>query len=249
MIGKKIVIKQQPKRKLKGVADIVFVIDNSRSMRKFINELRSRINDFINTVGSNPQLSWLDYRLGIVCATVKKEKASYMPYFYELNFTSNIEEFKKALGNIPLGGNEFTLPAIDRALDFPWRKATRIVIVFTDETIDTGYDPEYQKRQFPLLRKKIKNLHITLFLIAPKCKEYEELATLPKSIVSFLKDKKDFEDLSFINTVLQFMGKTVSQSLVTDYKSQEVLNKEIYPIYPLKRKVVINLINPQNKEV
>jgi len=222
MINNPQIIQQNTQKRMKGVCDIVFVIDLSGSMIPFIEGLKSHIENFIDSLKSgNQNISSLDYRLGIV--------AHNNWGFYVLDFTSDINRFKKALEQLGPDGNEFTLPAIDRALDFPWRKATRIIASFTDEPFEGGHEPKFQKSKFDELKKKINDLHIHLYFMSPQCDVYEELAKVPRTICSWFNDTFETYDFS---ELLNTMGKTLSASL-----SQQDASKNPNPdLYSLRGK-------------
>ena len=231
MINNPQIIQQNTQKRMKGVCDIVFVIDLSGSMIPFIEGLKSHIENFIDSLKSgNQNISSLDYRLGIV--------AHNNWGFSVLDFTPDINRFKKALEQLePELANEFTLPAIDRALDFPWRKATRIIASFTDEPLkigtddpfETGYEPEFQISKLDELKKKINDLHIHLYFMSPQCDVYEELAKVPRTICSWFNDTFETYDFS---ELLNTMGKTLSASL-----SQQDASKNPNPdLYSLRGK-------------
>ncbi len=209
-------------RKAKASADIVFCIDSSGSMSPCIEGVKNHIESFITGLISNPQFD-LDWRLGIVS------------YDYEvfriLEFTEDIERFRSALQKIEAGGDELTFPALDWSLDFPWRPhAHKIIVLFTDEPLEDGDDPDYQRSKMDLLFEKIVKLRCMVYFVGPSCEEYEKIATLPRCYFEPLEQHEDFFKIGF-DKVLERIGKTISQSI--SYQGQstsEYVPKDIYGI-------------------
>ncbi len=226
-------IKQQPKeKKIKGVADIVFCIDASGSMSPCIEGVKEHIKKFIDGVSSNPQLSFVDWRLGIIAHDCTR--------FYIMDFVSDINRFKEALGKIKAGGNEFTLPALDWSLDFPWReKAHRIVVLFTDEPLEGGYEPEFQRSKMKELCEKIVSLKCMIYFVGPSCPEYIEICNLPKCVFEEISGHEDFYKKGF-DKVLERIGKTLSYTILSS--QQPVSMKIEKDIYKIKEKIKIEKI-------
>jgi hypothetical protein len=217
-------IKQQKReRKIKGVADIVFCIDASGSMEPCIEGVKKHIEKFLDGVSSNPQLSYLDWRLGIV--------AHDSEHFYIMDFTTDLSRFKDALKRIETGGNEFTLPALDWSLDFPWRNDShKIIVLFTDEPLETGAEPDFQRLKMKELYEKIVSLRCMVYFVGPSCPEYEEFAKLPRCFFEEIKGHKDFYKVGF-DKVLERIGKTISGSILsTQQPSKPNIPKDIYNI-------------------
>jgi hypothetical protein len=216
-------------RKQKGIADIVFCIDASGSMSSVIEGLKQNIENFVDNLDTNQQISSLDLRLGIL--------AHDQDTFYKLNLTNSISDFKGALRKIETGADEFTLPALDWALDFPWRKATRIVVAFTDEPLRGGHDVALQKSKIEELMKKIGQLRVCLFFVGMECSEYKQIIEYtPKADGILVTDDRIFSSYEF-KGLLATMGKTLSKSLNQQNISTEVL-KDIYNVGN-----IINLVN------
>ena len=198
-------ISQQPKeRKGRGIADIVFCIDASGSMEPCIEGVKEHIEKFIDGVSSNPQIS-VDWRLGILAHDSEK--------FYILDFTNDIFRFKNALKKIKTGGQEFTLPALDWSLDFPWREnAHKIIVLFTDEPLEDGEDPDFQRSKMKDLYEKIVSLQCMVYFVGPECPEYREIEKLPRCIFESISGHSDFYKVGF-DEVLERIGKSLSASI------------------------------------
>ncbi len=165
-----------------SLADIVFLIDSSGSMKECYEGLKTHIGDFATGLESNPAAR-IDYRLGILSAG--------RMLFQKKGFSSNQGEFTRALDKMTCsGGDELTLPALDWALDFEWRHGVhKVVILFTDEPV----------------RAK-------LFIFGPQCPEFKRICKeVPACLYTQISDHAAFFGSGF-GSVLNQIGKTVSQS-------------------------------------
>jgi hypothetical protein len=94
-------------------------------------------------------------------------------------FTSETAEFEKALARVRTTGDEVTLAALDIALDFPWRPAQschRVVVLLTDEAVETGEAVKLQESLLPALIEKIHNKRVKLFIHAPESEIFYKLS-------------------------------------------------------------------------
>lgn len=226
------------KRKKKGIADIVFCLANSSGMAPAVYYIKDYIRCFID--GLKLDIDYIDYRLGILAHSCSQDIK-----FYRLDFVKDLFRFKSALRSFETGKQEITLPAIDWSLDFDWRKATRIVISFTDEPLDwgsvtqAGYEPDLQRSKLEELIRKIGNLHVYLYFIGPRCEEYSELANAPRTngdLFEFREDRNidKFGSYNFDNLIKK-MAKTLSHSL---NQQSDVVNKN-KDLYNLKSKIIL----------
>jgi hypothetical protein len=219
-------------KKIKGKADIVFVLDRSWSMHDCIDGIKNNINSFIDSLGSNPMVSNVQWRIGFVAYDHKE--------FIILNFTPDKTKFADALKNVIGRGNELTLPAIDVALDFPWElDAQRIVILFTDEVFKKGAYVEKQIKNSEELKKKILDLRIKIYYYGKDCPDYKKLfLNLPGSLYSGvnLHAKKNSIDYS---EVLMRMGKTISDTLTTRAEKSKEVKKDLYDINKLVKMIYL----------
>ncbi len=223
-------IKQKPvERKLKGVADIVFCIDASGSMKPCLKGLKDHIEKFLDGLCSNQQIASLSWRLGIVAHDAER--------FYILDFTSDLDRFKGALKKIKPGGNEYTLPALDWSLDFPWNEnAHKIVIAFTDEPLEDGYNPDFQASKKDALFEKIKNLRCMVYFVGPECPVYKEIEKLPRCFFVPINEQADFFQVGF-EQVLERIGKTLSGSVAA--AAQVPRGKSAKDIYNIKQEIKV----------
>ena len=105
--------------------DIVFVIDQTGSMRHVVNEVKTNVGDFTMKLSSNG----IDYRLGLVTFSDRVERRR--------EFTNDVKQFIDWVDGLTVAGggdaNENALEGIREALTLKFRpSAQRIVILITD---------------------------------------------------------------------------------------------------------------------
>ena len=211
---------QQVPTKRKGVADVVFCLDRSGSMTPCLEGVKEHISKFIEGLLANPQLSNLYCRLGFI---------AYDCYdFYLMDFTTDIKKFQSAMSSLQPGGNEYSLPALDWSLDFSWREnAHRIVIQFTDEPLEGGEDPPFQRSKLQELYGKIASLNAMLYFVGPDCKEYRGFERVPKCIVQYITGHNHFYNIDFKEVLFQ-IGKTLSHSVTPSPTKMGSVKKDLY---------------------
>ncbi|MDZ7337604.1 MAG: VWA domain-containing protein [candidate division KSB1 bacterium] len=222
--GGQLVIHQQGGQgKVKGFADVVFVLDRSGSMESCIEAVKNHIGTFVNSLVSDPRLSSVDWRVGFVAFDDSD--------FYVLDFTRDITRFQNGLDAFDTGGSELTLPALDVALDFAWRpEAQRVVILFTDEPMDGGEEIPLQLSHFEGLRKKVVTLSIKLFYYGPQCPTYAEFAKLPGSCVQFVDLHSNVHTSADFKKILEQMSKTISGTLTMRAAAMGRARKDLYNV-------------------
>jgi hypothetical protein len=217
------VVQQSQQRKVKGIADIVFVLDRSGSMAPCIQAVRDHIIEFVTALGYDQRVTTVDWRLGFVAFDDSE--------FYVLQFTNDVEKFKSALMNISTGGSEFTLPALDVALDFPWRdEAQRVLILFTDEPLSGGSMIDYQLSKFQDLMAKIVNLSVKLYYYGEDCPHYTEFQKLPGSYVQVVDLHSQAMGVSDFAKALEQIGRTISTSLTRRAERMKKVQKDLYDV-------------------
>lgn len=169
-------------QKLKGVADVVFVMDISGSMRPVISAVKGHVSTFVDSIQRHSQPP-VDLRLGLVAHYADGGDREGV---YAWDFTDSPERFKTQLGgcdSLPASADEFGLPALDRALDFPWRaQCRRFVVSFTDEPVEGGHRPEFQRSRLQDLAGKFAALKAAGYLIGPPCPDYDLLGRGPRMV-------------------------------------------------------------------
>lgn len=220
----------------KGVADVVFCLDASDSMKPCIDGVKAHIASFLEGLKSDGQRTW-DVRFDYLAHfTVKGEGGSIGHSHFSLYhneqgndainslyidtgrarfFTTDIDEFKRGLDKVEVIGDEGPLIALDSCLDFPWRKAAechRVVIFMTDEPFETSSKPELEKRFLGEIQQKTEDLKILLFIVAPDSLVYEQLSEVDKSEYEAVESRSaGLADVDF-RKLLSGIGKSVSVS-------------------------------------
>lgn len=201
-------------------------------MRPCIDGVRAHLADFMAGLKSNPQVTW-DLRVDFVAHSASEtqegaavfQRSLYNPMLIEALysdrsqaarfFTTDVEEFRRGLQDVPVKGNEASLIALDSALDFPWRDARqchRVVIFMTDEKFETGVCVTEQRAQLPALQKKIQQLRVMLYIVAPDSPGFTELAAVDRSEYEVVGGQgRGLADVDF-RQVLNYIGKSVSVS-------------------------------------
>jgi hypothetical protein len=217
----------------RGCADVVFCLDASKSMKPCFDGVRQHLSAFLSGLKSRGQTAW-DLRVDFVAYSTGTAEGGgvllrHSSMFHEdlrgalyggdaqsaRFFTTDLDLFGEKIGSIHCEGDEASMVALDFALDFPWRPASkchRIVILMTDEKFETGKVIEDQRAAIPQLVEKIQKLRVMLFLVAPLSRGFEELTKVEKSEYEAVDIKeKGLGDLDF-KRVLESIGKSVSSS-------------------------------------
>ena len=169
----------------RGIADIVFVIDASASMRPCIDALRASIGSFVSSL-DGPNAGSFDLQLEFIALKVDPHQRTFMfnssherdvlDTLYKegasgrAKFWSKPAPFMKALQGVSIGADEDTYIALDVALDLPWREARgchRVVVLLTDEAPETGFEPDQRKQRAMDLVRKMNDLRVKLFMVGP----------------------------------------------------------------------------------
>ena len=130
-------------------------------------------------------------------------------------FTDSVDVFSRRLAAIEMVGDEAPLIALDVALDMPWRDASkchRVVILLTDEPFEDGVFVADQVAKLPQIIKKIQDLKVLLFIVAPESSTYDQLSQVDKSEYEVLASKNDGMQNVDFTKLLGAIGKSVSVS-------------------------------------
>jgi len=217
-----------------GVADVVFCLDASASMRPCIEEVCKHIDSFLAGLKAGGQFTWnlrfdfiahrgstsgqLDNIALFTTQSIYYPEAWYPLYKDNLQnakfFTSDIGEFKNALNRVNPEGDEAPLVGLDFCLDLPWRPSEtchRVVILMTDEPFETGIAKDWQKSKLQKIIDKIIALRVMLYLVAPQSEFFDSLAAVPKCEYTPVDITGD--GLASVNfaKVLEFIGRSVSK--------------------------------------
>lgn len=235
---------QEALEKVKGVVDIVFLLDISGSMQPSIDALRDNINGFVNSLASpdaNGGSPVKDWRIKV--AGYRDSLADGKQWWVEFPFSTSVDEVRSNLASLEAkgGGDEpeslldalhkvASLPTTERS-DAPnpdmWRHrhaAARVVIFFTDAT----YHPkvaidEAKGATVDDVGREIQNARIILVGYCPEHDCYQDLAAIDRSILEFVGDMSNAETAMVEYTsnpdnfrqALAALAKTVSQSADT----------------------------------
>ena len=223
---------------LKGIVDIVFLIDVSGSMAPAIRKLTDNLDTFIKNIDP---LKVKDYRVKIGSFSDLENDFDKLamnlnrPWRENPQTTQSLDLIKNDLKEcIDLvvehfgGGDEpeSSLDAIYRAIDLfedDPNKRKRVIVLFTDATpkellsSTIAHKGLTREDKLQLLVQKLLNERVYLFLYAPVHKDYQYLALEASDRVTYEalnEDGKDpvsaLRELNFDN-VLEILGKSISQ--------------------------------------
>lgn len=212
---------------MRGKADVVFCIDASASMRPTIRAVCDHVADFVGGLTKDSQTSW-DVRFGLLAyrsdgSVFEMETLTGGNALDDLYgqgrgdslFTNNVEAFQEAVRQVKARSDEASFIALDFALDFPWRDAAdchRVVILLTDEPLETGVCIAEQRGKVKELIDKIQALRAMLFLVGPPSDAFSELSAVDKS--EYVEVDRTGDGLRSVDfsKVLLGIGKSVSVS-------------------------------------
>ena len=216
-------------------ADVVFCLDASGSMGPCFDALRKHIQSFVKGLESGGQWLW-DLRLGLLAYHAGDSEDGGIYGFQGLAesgmrlvtslyhskaakdgvqfFTSDINRFVSALENVEVKGDEATFIALDTALDFPWRDGDchRVVIVMTDEALETGIQVGEQTSKIDDLIEKLHALKVKLFLVGPESDAYQTICEADRSEFQVLQNAHDGLKNADFRQILDEIGKSVSKA-------------------------------------
>lgn len=218
------------------IADVVFCLDASGSMGPCFDALREHIKAFVYGLEAGGQSVW-DLRLGLLAYSAgnlsgggifdfqglsRRGMELIAPLYHPTKsqsgvqyFTSDIVQFTKALERIEVNGDEATFVALDTALDFPWRDSSachRVIIVMTDEALETGVEIKEQVKQIPALIEKLHALRVKMFIVGPSSDAFDSICAADRSEFQVLDDAHNGLKNADFKQILGEIGKSVSVS-------------------------------------
>ena len=207
--------------KTKAVADVVFCFDCTGSMSDCIDNVKEYANAFVTGLNAEQGavVDWRMRALGYGDMEIGEKIQN------ENDFVDNVPGFQSQLSSIAMCGGgdapESTLDAIIvAAMTSKWRKAHKIVVVFTDaptKPIHSSTRKTFAINGIQELKQRLADAHIKLFLWGPSDPNYEELKMVPKSEISILHNPHaDFRSENKMERLLELMGKTVSEVISSD---------------------------------
>jgi hypothetical protein len=200
--------------------DLLFLVDTSQSMEKCFAGLRTIIEGLVDELQQNE----VRVNLGVLGADWK--------CFRHLPLTLDRNAVKAALETLETktkhGSDEFLLPALDYALDLPWKSPRRIIAVFTDECLSTGHDPEFQKSKIEPLRQKLWQSYIYVYFFGRDCEDYQGFfANIPRAVYNVVVKKGELfgaVDFAHIRSLI------VKSASLSAPGVAQVLNQDVYGI-------------------
>ncbi len=218
----------------KYCADIVFCLDASGSMQPCIDGVRENVAKLVRDLQSDANAKWdvrfdyfafhdgddgLHWYHSVNYVSVPLFQALYHGEGKDRLFTRDLTEFCNSLrDNVEVEGEEMQLMALDTAMDFPWRDSGschRVVVLLSDEPVETGVLVERQIQAIPRLIEKIQSKRIKLFIFAPESGAFMKLASADK--VEYDSDTVSgpggFRNVNF-SKLMETIAKSVS---VTQY--------------------------------
>ena len=220
--------------KIKGIVDVIFLIDVSGSMGPAIDKLTENIGVFIENIDDSLVK---EAKIKIGSFSDLDVDPSHLALNLERPFRdkSKVDLLKKDLKEcrdivyMGLGGDEpeSSLDAIYKAIDEfkeDWSKRRRCIVLFTDahsKPLNEKTIPHIsEEERFNVLVQKILGNHIDLFIYGPLDRNFSNLSNQAPQRVIYEAINKDgsspveaLRNLDF-SRVLETLGKTVSQPSV-----------------------------------
>lgn len=221
----------------RNCADIVFCIDASGSMQPAIDGIQKHINNLLEGLKQDAQIEWdlrfdflafhdsddgVHYYKTVNCQAEEAINGLYREAPSQKLFTTSLQQFKTALTQIEVEGQEMHLLALDIALDFPWREADtchRVVVLISDEAVETGVFVEEQMYQLPNIIEKVNKKRVKLFIVAPESAGFYHLSAADRCEYTALENDSDGLTNVDFSEMLRAIGKSVSVSNVGDTKA------------------------------
>jgi hypothetical protein len=213
-------IKQKTdKKKVKGVADVVFCFDCTASMQPYIDQVKYNVNALVAGFDSNNNivLDWQVRAMGYRDFNVDTEKLiNHHPFVKDAN------EFTQQLNQLAASGGadepESTIDAIWYAIKkTSWReRAHKVVVLFTDATPlpvhdDTITDLGIGTGDIDYLKQELKTQKIKLFMFCKTDPVYKLFNDLPKAQIVQYDDPETQLATSDFKKLLEQIGATVSE--------------------------------------
>lgn len=234
--------------KVKGVADVVFLVDCTGSMEPCLDVLKSSFAKLASSLsgGNYGNVDWRAKVIGYRDLAVDRIPliGDKNPFVDETNgLQAQIDPlYHEGGGDEP----ESALDAILFAIKMPdWRpigEAHRVIVLLTDATTH----PETQDGNSVMdVATGVSSGHFKLLVYGPACKEYEILGKIPKSSYTDVSQSGNvYEGLKNLNwsDFFETIAKTVSQQVapVTAAPSQGVLEEEPDDSAPIPPPDVLN---------
>lgn len=231
-------------------ADVVFCLDASGSMEPCFDALRRHLGCFVDGLRSGGQMAW-DLQLDFLAHRAVEKAGRGVHHFQSLKregldlvrglypspdaqgafFTRDMDEFKRGLAALKAYGDEASFVALDTCLDFPWRNAGschRVVILLTDEALETGVCLAEQKQKIDALIGKLHALRVKLFLVGPDSAAFDAVCAADRSEYLIVDGKQAGLASVQLGKVLEVMGKSVSVSLIQGTSAERAAPRGLF---------------------
>lgn len=158
--------------------DLVLVVESpsdTRSDKNLKDELCRLGHALFN---DNERAYTLDLRLGLVSHDVEGRPAVQCR-----DFVASGIAFERCLSTADEGVKGFGLPAVDLALDFPWREQDtyRRIGFLAGRSVSEGHCPDFQRSSWRELAIKMATMCVSLIGFGPRCVCYEQMGKTPGS--------------------------------------------------------------------
>jgi uncharacterized protein YegL len=231
--------------KVKGVVDIVFLMDATGSMQSCIDRLKENLNVFIGTLTTkdvNNSCPVKDWRAKVV--GYRDAESDGNNWYEDNSFTKDAGELKLQLAKLNADGGgdepESLLDALYKVANMgqtgkqeteeatKWRyrsNAARVVIVFTDASFkEKAVIPEAAGAGIADIINQINSSRLILSIFAPKMDCYNTLAGANRSEYEQLVDDADKDvsldvytaDQKKFQTTLKQLAASVSKSAAVE---------------------------------
>lgn len=207
--------------KTKAKADVVFCFDCTGSMKPVIDNVKDHVNKFVEGLNADQSIS-IDWRMRAIGYGDLECGEAVQNNF---DFVSDVSEFRSQVSAISMcdGGDnpESTLDAIIYAAKTSnWRKAHKIIAIFTDAHTKDIYvktKSTFAVNDVEALKRDLAENKIKLFLWGPADSKYKALNPVPKSEIVELSDPhKELASGTNMAKLLELMGKTVSEESASE---------------------------------
>lgn len=177
--------------KIRGVADIVFLVDSTGSMKPCIDQLKSSIGEFCRQLSSGNQA--VDWRARVVGFRDRDEDgADWMVGEQSAMIATEAELGQQLEALVASGGGDDPESGLDALLvagrDTPWRPigtAHRLVVVLTDQppkpTLHADTVPSGEANDVMAVGQFLASEHVKVLIWAPACHEWDLLGKIPGS--------------------------------------------------------------------
>lgn len=221
---------EKRQKKMRGVADIVFCIDISGSMKPLMEGLSNSLDIFIKKIKEENILKDVRIKLVTFSDLVKDTDPKHAfnmnrPYHNlldEVGHNAIIESMEDIKNEVEGGDDdpESSLDAIYRVatscFDRPYTERTRIIILFTDAEARDKLDESTGAGPIDIIEAVagiMSDDHVKLFIFGPDSeKRYKEITDRLGSPSEFVpvEEGKGFESMDF-QKIMNVLGKTVSE--------------------------------------